>query len=67
MSGMGKIKLPRTMLSDASEGIVIKHLKTGVSVTVAKAKLDSWAISQLRAMISAPSVPAVAGSDSKGR
>jgi hypothetical protein len=56
---MGKIKLPRTQIEDASDGVIVRHIQSGVTVSVSKRKLDTWAIAQLRSMISAPVTPSI--------
>jgi hypothetical protein len=57
---MAVIRLPRTSIESSGDEIIVRHLRTGVSVSVSASRLDTWCVSQLRAMISSP---AAAGFD----
>jgi hypothetical protein len=57
---MAVIRLPRTSIESSGDEIIVRHLRTGVSVAVSASRLDTWCVAQLRAMISSP---AVAGFD----
>ena len=53
---MAVIRLPRTSIESSGDEIIVRHLRTGVSVSVSASRLDTWCVAQLRAMISSPAV-----------
>ena len=52
-----EIDLPRAVLTDEGEDLVVRHKGTGTVKSVSKKQLDNWCIAQLRALMSDPVVP----------